>query len=175
MILSRKQLLVVITSLIILAGIWTLVGNFTTETAYSEAEVGVEVGMQAPDFTINNVNGDEVSLSDYRGTKVFLNFWASWCPPCKEEMPAIQKLHKNYDNIKVVTVNSGENKDKVLNYLMENDFSFTTLLDKNGKVTTDYLIRGIPSTFVIDEDGIILRKQRGAITYGKMEEMITEE
>lgn len=174
MVLSRKRLLVVITSLIILAGVWTLVGNFTTETVHSEAEVGVEVGMQAPDFTINNVNGDEVSLSDYRGTKVFLNFWASWCPPCKEEMPAIQKLHKNYDNIKVVTVNSGEGKDKVLNYLMEYNFSFTTLLDKNRKVTTDYLIRGIPSTFVIDKDGIIVRKQRGAITYEKMEEMITE-
>lgn len=174
MILSRKRLLVVITSLIIIAGVWTLVGNFTTETVHSEAEVGVEVGMQAPDFTTNNVNGDEVSLSDYRGTKVFLNFWASWCPPCKEEMPAIQKLHKNYDDIKVVTVNSGENKEKVLNYLMENNFSFTTLLDNNRKVTTDYLIRGIPSTFVIDKDGIIVDKQRGAITYDKMEEMINQ-
>jgi thiol-disulfide isomerase/thioredoxin len=174
MILSRKQLLIVIASLVMIAGVWTLVGDFTTETIYAETEVGVEVGMKAPDFTINNVNGDEVSLSDYQGTKVFLNFWASWCPPCREEMPAIQKLHKNYDNIKVLAVNAGENKDKVFNYLMENNFSFTTLLDKNGKVTTDYLIRGIPSTFVFDKEGIIVRKQRGAITYGKMEEMINQ-
>ncbi len=174
MILTRKQLLSLITSLIIIVGIWTLVGGFTTETIHAETEVGVEIGMKAPDFTINNVNGNEVSLSDYQGTKVFLNFWASWCPPCKEEMPAIQKLNKNYDDIKVITINSGENKDKVLNYMMENNFSFTTLLDKNGKVTTDYLIRGIPSTFVIDKEGIIVRKQRGAITYGKMEEMINQ-
>jgi len=174
MILSRKKMLIVITSLIIFVGIWTLMGTFTNKTVHSETEVGVEVGMKAPDFTINNVNGKEVSLSDYQGTKVFLNFWASWCPPCREEMPSIQKLHKNYDNIKVLAVNAGENKDKVLNYLMENNFSFTTLLDKNGKVTTDYLIRGIPSTFVIDKEGIIVRKQRGAITYGKMEQMIDQ-
>jgi len=174
MILSRKKMLIVITSLIIFVGIWTLMGTFTNKTVHSETEVGVEVGMKAPDFTINNVNGKEVSLSDYQGTKVFLNFWASWCPPCREEMPSIQKLHKNYDNIKVLAVNAGENKDKVLNYLMENNFSFTTLLDENGKVTTDYLIRGIPSTFVIDKEGIIVRKQRGAITYGKMEQMIDQ-
>ncbi|MCF8000791.1 MAG: TlpA family protein disulfide reductase [Halanaerobiales bacterium] len=174
MILSRKKILVVITSLILIVGIWTLIGTFTNETVHSETEVGVEVGMKAPDFTINNVNGEEVSLSDYQGTKVFLNFWASWCPPCREEMPSIQKLHKNYDDIKVLAVNSGESKEKVLNFLMENNFSFTTLLDKNGKVTTDYLIRGIPSTFVIDKEGIIVRKQRGAITYGKMEEMINQ-
>lgn len=174
MILSKKKLLIVITSLIIIAGVWTLTGDFTTETVHSEAEVGVEVGQKAPDFTLNNLTGDEVSLSDYRGTKVFLNFWASWCPPCREEMPDIQKLHKNYDDIKVLTVNSGENKDKVLNFLMEKNFSFTTLLDKNGNITTDYLVRGLPSTFVIDKDGIIVRKQRGAISYGKMEEMINQ-
>ncbi len=174
MILSRKQLLIVITTLLITAGIWIVVGNFMTGTVHSEVEVGAAIDKKAPDFTLNNLNGDEVSLSDYQGTKVFLNFWASWCPPCKEEMPAIQKLHKNYNNIKVVTVNSGENKDKVFDYIMENNFSFTTLLDKNGKITTEYLIRGIPTTFVIDKDGIIVRKQRGALTYEKMEEMIKQ-
>ncbi|MFO7815431.1 MAG: TlpA disulfide reductase family protein [Halanaerobiales bacterium] len=172
--LSRKQMLIVITAITITAGVWILIGNYTAETVHSEVKVGAAIGQKAPDFTLNNMEGEEVTLSNYRGTKVFLNFWASWCPPCKEEMPAIQKLQNNYDDIKVITVNSGEKKDKVSNYLTEKNYTFTTLLDKDGTITTDYLVRGIPTTFIIDEDGIIIRKQSGAITYGKMQEMINQ-
>ncbi|MFP4021177.1 MAG: peroxiredoxin family protein, partial [Halanaerobium sp.] len=69
---------------------------FQNNTAEVSAEVGTEVGMQAPDFTLKNMDDKEVSLSDYRGQKVFLNFWASWCPPCRQEMPDMQKLHEEY-------------------------------------------------------------------------------
>lgn len=137
-----------------------------------QAEVGTEVGMQAPDFTLTNMNGEEVSLSDYQGQKVFLNFWASWCPPCKKEMPDMQKLHENYgDQLKILTVNIGESKSATANFMMQNKLNFTVLLDKNKSTAQNYLVRGIPTSYFLDENGEITEKVVGAVNYEKMLEL----
>lgn len=137
-----------------------------------QAEVGTEVGMQAPDFTLSNLNEQKVSLSDYRGQKVFLNFWASWCPPCKKEMPDMQKLHEKYgDEVVILAVNVGESKSTTANFLMENDLNFSVLLDKNKSTAQNYLVRGIPTSYFLDQNGIIKEKVVGAISYEKMLEL----
>jgi len=136
------------------------------------AEVGTEVGMQAPDFTLTNMNDKEVSLSDYRGQKVFLNFWASWCPPCREEMPDIQKLHEEYgEEVVILAVNVGENKSTAANFMMQNGLNFSVLLDSNKSTAQNYLVRGIPTSYFLDTNGVIKEKVVGAVSYERMLEL----
>ncbi len=140
--------------------------------AVVSAEVGTEIGMQAPDFTLTNMNDQEVSLSDYRGQKVFLNFWASWCPPCKKEMPDMQKLHEEYgDEVVILAVNVGESKSTAANFMMENGLKFTVLLDSNKSTAQNYLVRGIPTSYFLDQNGVIQEKVVGAISYQRMLEL----
>jgi len=145
---------------------------FQNSTAEVSAEVGTEVGMQAPDFTLQNMNEQEVSLSDYKGKKVFLNFWASWCPPCRQEMPDMQKLHEEYgEELVILAVNIGEGKSTAANFMMQNDLNFPVLLDTDKSTAQDYLVRGIPSSYFLDEDGIIINKVVGALSYERMLEL----
>ena len=144
------------------------------EPVEQNVETGPEPGLMAPDFTLDTLSGKEVSLSDFRGQKVFLNFWASWCPPCQQEMPDIQKLYKENENIKVLTVNVQESKDTAFDYMISNKYSFTTLLDINGNTASNYLIRGIPTTVIVDDDGIILSRQSGALSYETMLDLLSE-
>ena len=145
---------------------------FQNNTAEVSAEVGTEVGMQAPDFTLQNMNEQEVSLSDYKGKKIFLNFWASWCPPCRQEMPDMQKLHEEYgEELVILAVNIGEGKSTAANFMMQNDLNFPVLLDTDKSTAQDYLVRGIPSSYFLDEDGIIINKVVGALSYERMLEL----
>lgn len=154
--------------------LFTTIFFTATQNEIVFSQTAPEEGKKAPNFTLQDLSGEDVSLEDFQGQKVFLNFWATWCPPCKAEMPDIQKLHKNNEEVKILAVNVQENKDKVFNYLMENNFSFTTLLDINGQVASQYLVRGIPSTFVIDEEGTIIKKHVGVLTYKQMQDIINE-
>ncbi|RAK12747.1 peroxiredoxin [Halanaerobium saccharolyticum] len=140
--------------------------------AVVSAEVGTEIGMQAPDFTLKNMNDQEVNLSDYRGQKVFLNFWASWCPPCRKEMPDMQKLHEEYGKeVVILAVNVGENKSTAANFMMENGLNFSVLLDTDKSTAQNYLVRGIPTSYFLDKNGIIKEKVVGAVSYERMLEL----
>ena len=153
--------------IILFLGTFTLV-NFQQIEA---AEVGTEVGKKAPNFSLKNMNNKEVTLRELEGKKVFINFWASWCPPCKAEMPDIQKLYENHgEDIKIIAINLGEKKDKVKKYLENENLDFTVLLDKNQKVASQYLVRAIPTSYFLDENGIILKKKLGVLSYKKMKE-----
>ena len=139
------------------------------------AEVGTDIGKKAPAFTIPNISGNDRNLRNYQGQKVFLNFWATWCPPCKKEMPAIQKYYEEIqDNneIAVLAVNVKEPKGKVLDYLMKKSFNFPILLDKNGKTAQKYAVRGIPTTYIIDKQGIIVEKHVGILSYENIKSLM---
>src|SRR6056297_1715185 len=106
----KKKSFIYFLILILFLGTFTLF-NFQKAEA---AQIGTEVGQKAPNFSLKNMNNKEVTLRDLEGKKVFINFWASWCPPCKAEMPDIQKLQKNHgEEIKIVAVNLEEEKNKV--------------------------------------------------------------
>lgn len=152
-----------------------LVGTFTliNSEEIKAAEIGTEVGNKAPNFSLKNMNNEEIALRDLEGQKVFINFWASWCPPCKAEMPDIEKLHENHgEDIKIIAVNLEEAKEKVEKYLENEDLNFTVLLDKNKNVANKYLIRAIPTSYFLNKNGIIIEKNLGVLSYEKMKEIL---
>ena len=116
------------------------------------------------DFTLNDINGGTHTLSAYKGKVVLLNFWATWCPPCREEMPALQKLYDIWDKSKyaMLAVNIGENAEVVKAFLTKNHYTFPILIDDNKEVTAKYGIQGIPTTYIIKKNGQVASKLLGS-------------
>ncbi len=113
-----------------------------------------EVGAQAPDFTLETLHGETVSISDFRGQVVLVNFWATWCGPCRLEMPAIQEQFESTDLV-VLAVNFDESPAQVQAFVDELGLTFTTLLDPGGKIQLLYQVRGYPTSYFVDEEGTI--------------------
>lgn len=146
--------------------------DVTESVAASNISSGIKTGVLAPDFTLTDLAGKEVKLTNYRGKKVMLNFWATWCPPCKAEMPAMEKVYQQKSaEIEILAINLDPQND-VSGFVNENKLSFPVLLDKNGAVQQAYSIISIPTTFIIDEKGVIIKKYIGSMTHEQMEEMI---
>jgi len=123
------------------------------------------MGAPAPDFVLKSVDGKTVRLSDYRGQVVFLNFWATWCPPCRSEMPSIERLNRKmngYECVSLAVSIDGFETAQLKNIISSNHYTFTVLHDPEQGVADAYLISGIPTTYIIDKDGTIVDKSVGA-------------
>jgi peroxiredoxin len=129
------------------------------------------VGHPAPDFTLTSLDRQPAKLSDYRGKTVFLNFFATWCPPCRAEMPDIMATYEqNKDNdVVVLLVNMQEEPGVVSNYASSVGLPFPIVLDRSGYVSSMYRITAIPSSFFIDKDGVVQAMQIGAMSKDLME------
>ena len=125
---------------------------------------GVSIGNLAPDFQLQTLTGDNISLSGLRGKPVLINFWATWCPPCKAEMPYLQQVHDSWSakGLVLLAVDIGENSATVEKFMTELNLSMTVPMDTDRKVAKAYGITAIPTTFLIDKDGIIRQKVLGA-------------
>jgi Peroxiredoxin len=128
-------------------------------------------GKLAPDITLNDLNGQTVKLSDYRGKVVILNFWASWCPPCKSEMSDLDGAAREFskgNNAVLLAVNltdgSRETSATASKYITDNKFSMTVLLDTKSNAANAYNITSIPTTYIIDKQGIIVNSIIGPTT-----------
>ena len=144
-------------------------------TGCSSGEEGMEVGKLSPDFTLQNTDGNTVTLSGLRGSPVLINFWATWCVPCGQEMPYLQEIYDIYTpkGLKFLSVDFGESADKVRGYLADRNLTFPVLLDLDKKVTTDkYPLQYVPTTLLVDEDGIIQKITIGGFI--SLEEAETE-
>jgi peroxiredoxin len=122
-------------------------------------------GLPAPDFNYPGLDGKMVSLSDYRGKVVFLNIWATWCPPCREEMPSMEKLYRELkgEAFEILAVSIDAQGAKVVApFMKEYRLSFPALLDSQGTVQQLYGTTGIPESFIIDKEGVIAEKIIGA-------------
>lgn len=113
-------------------------------------------GSRAPDFELENTAGERIALRDLQGRAVVVNFWATWCLPCRFEMPVLDAAVRQYpDGLVLLAVNFDESREQVLAYAAELGFSFDPLLDPGGEIYRLYQVRGLPTTFFIDSEGII--------------------
>ena len=117
---------------------------------------------KAPDFELEDLNGKIVKLSDFRGQKVIVNFFATWCPPCKEEMPLFEKIHRNNPEIIFIGINLQEHKETVKKFINEMNITYIILLDPESKAKRDYKLITQPQTYFIDEAGNLVDKKVGA-------------
>ncbi|HBL5354216.1 TPA: redoxin family protein, partial [Clostridioides difficile] len=133
------------------------------------------------DFTLTDQYGKTHKLSDYEGKVVFLNFWATWCPPCKEEMPYIEQLYKDYNKnnddvviLGVASPNLGRegSREHVVNFLKEQGYTFPVVLDEDGALAYQYGINAFPTTFIIDKEGYVTQYIPGAMDKATMASFI---
>lgn len=156
------------------AGAWTWLSRVPELEAGAGQIPSPREGFPAPDFTLETLDGGSASLSSYRGQVVIVNLWASWCLPCRAEMPTLQKLHEaNRDRgLAVLAVNSTvqDTEADARAFVDEMGLTFTVLLDRDGAVSRRYLLRALPSTFIVDRGGII----RSAIVGGPVSEAVLQ-
>ena len=129
------------------------------------ASAQVEEGVDAPNFTLKNLEGKEVSLSDFRGKHVLVNFWATWCGPCKIEMPSLEALYQRFKNKNFVMLaisNDMFGATIVKPFVKANKISFPVLLDQRLKASNAFGVVSLPATFMIDPKGKILGALYGA-------------
>lgn len=125
-------------------------------------------GLYAPNFTLKDLNGRNVTLTDYRGKVVFINIWATWCPPCREEMPSMQKLYDRLQgqDFEILAISIDTEGAKVVGpFMREYGLTFPALLDPESKVGRLYKITGVPESFIVNKKGIIVRKIIGPLDW----------
>lgn len=131
--------------------------------------VGLDSEEKAPAFSLQTLTGETVALEDYRGKKILLNFWATWCPPCKEEMPDMQKFYEEYKDadfiILAVNVTTTEkNIENITSFVQDYQLTFPIILDEKGEVAHQYELLSYPTSYFIDSDGIIRNKIVGTLS-----------
>lgn len=149
------------------------------KAAPAAAVTGIAEGNMAPDFELGLASGETVKLSDYRGKKVILNFWATWCPPCKAEMPHMQKYYeKNKDkDMTILAVNLtalDKGRDAIDQFVKDYGLTFPIALDEKNKVGTEYQALTIPTSYIISPDGIITKKYVGPMDEDTMDKLLKE-
>jgi cytochrome c biogenesis protein CcmG/thiol:disulfide interchange protein DsbE len=128
------------------------------------------IGKPALDFTINSLKNDEIHLSNYRGHPLILNFWASWCAPCKLEMPYIQQRYQSLDSqLDVIGVNAGEPTGDIQTFVEDYGLTFDIGVDTKGEVQKMYTVVGLPVTYFIDEEGIIRAEHIGEMSEDQLD------
>lgn len=139
-------------------------------TSSESADVGLAVGQTAPDFTLETLGGEQAMLSDFRGKPVFINFWATWCPPCRAEMPDMQKLYDNKD-IEILAINltdTEKSEDGVASFVEEMGLTFPVLMDAEGEISSAYNVKAYPTSYMVDAEGKISHIAYGAMNYNVM-------
>ncbi len=139
----------------------------TSTSAYSQA------GKAAPEFELDSLEGSRVRLSNFAGHPVLINYWATWCPPCREELPLIQeRLEKYSPDLVVLTINAGEEPETIRNFIQQKDYSFHVLLDPEWKAEALYGIYAYPTTVFIDREGLIQARYVGGMSADILDEYL---
>ncbi|MFC4798947.1 redoxin domain-containing protein [Neobacillus sp. GCM10023253] len=140
-------------------------------------EIGIKEGNKAPNFQLENIEGQQVQLSDFKGKKVILNLWATWCPPCKAEMPHMKDFYQEQKgkDVEIVAVNlttSEKNPDRVEQFVKDYGLTFPVLLDESGEIADVYHAITIPTSYFIDTNGIIHKRIVGPMDKEMMTDLI---
>ncbi|KMY46293.1 hypothetical protein AC622_02010 [Bacillus sp. FJAT-27916] len=143
------------------------------------ASAQVKEGQPAPDFELTTIDGELIKLSDYKGKKVILNFWATWCPPCKAEMPHMQNFYEEHqeDGVEIIAVNLtniDHGKEGIKKFIQDYELTFAIPLDEEGLIGEQYQALTIPTSYIIDINGVITKKIVGPMDEGMMEGLIED-
>lgn len=187
----KKNLLIWVTALILVVIAFYVTKNYNNAKSISTANQtqstpssnsqslstdDTKADNKAIDFTLTDLDGKKVSLKDFKGKNVYLNFWATWCPPCRSEMPEIEKVYQQYKDkdFVVLAVDLGEDKNTVKNFMQQNKYNFKVLLDSDQSVAAQYNITAIPVSYFIDKDGNIVAKRVGALSEEEMQSYVKQ-
>lgn len=139
----------------------------TAVQAIDDVPLGLDVGQRAPDFTVQLLDGRTVTLSDFRGRPVLINFWATWCGPCRDELPDFQTVYEQQggeERFVVLAVNNMESRDTVASFVKQIGITFPVALDPDGRVNFDlYHIQGYPTSILLDAQGVIVARFQGSL------------
>jgi len=149
-------------------------GGQSTDKKSTVNQGFIRAGQPAPDFSLPALNGETVQLSDLKGQVVLVNLWATWCPPCKAEMPGINAFYQAHQSagFTALMANAQEDEATVRAFIEAKGFTFPVLLDSQGDLTKQYGVRGLPTTFIIGRNGQIQHFQTGAITQAELETIV---
>lgn len=163
--MSRSSWTLAFAALLVVGIGWVWASRVTVGGAAAGLPPAPAVGHPAPDFTLTMVNGETFTLAELRGKPVVLNFWATWCPPCRAELPELQAAHEHYTGeLVVVGVNQAESPNAVRAFAAQAALTFPVPLDDQADVSRRYAVRSLPTTFFIDRSGVIRRIQSGPVT-----------
>lgn len=168
--------------IIMILSILTLMGTFTTaqdnpqmsdvqKKLYNSGFGIPPQTMVAPEFSAENMDGKQVSLSSQKGKVILLNLWATWCPPCRAEMPSMEKLYqklknKNFTILAVSTPTPPrETREKIVNFINDNGYTFPVLIDDSKEISFQYGSGSIPTSWIIDADGKVIARFVGAMEW----------
>ncbi len=166
---NKKTLQIIILSFVILIGAFTIANSL-----FSDHETP-QVGDRAPQFKLLGLDGKVHQLSDYKGKTVMINFWGTYCPPCKEEMPAIQKQYEKWQSsdVVVLAVNMGESPITVHGFLDPLKTTFPVLLDEDFEIRKNYGVIQYPTTFFVKPNGRIAKKNVGGMNENYIQQSLS--
>lgn len=176
----QNNLLLAAALVLILGGLGTIVW-MSLKTAEPEpttnsygAPALAQKGGTVTDFSLGSLAGGSIALSDFAGEVVIMNFWATWCPPCRAEMPGLNRFYEKHRDagLVILAINEEESAETVRPFIQTNNFSFPVLLDIEGRVAQQYSTRSFPTTFIVDRDGVIQHVQTGEITEDELARIV---
>lgn len=157
--MQKTQRIILYILVLISGASWIVVSMDKTGASTSGNIPAPQAGFAAPNFTLNTPDGTSFTLADLRGSAVLVNLWATWCPPCRAEMPAIEKMYQEYkeQGFVVLAVNMTYQDDPfaVVPFVQEYGLTFPILLEETGDVASAYQLRSLPSSYFINRDGVI--------------------
>ena len=179
---ARKRNLLILVSAVPTAALFALLGWAVARTGGTPGGFGVnnefgEIGIErraAPDFTKDSLSGETVRLSELRGKVVMVDFWTSWCPPCRREAPTLAEVYREYAhrNVEFIGVAIWDDRNRVEDYVLEFDLPYLNLIDEKGRIAIDYGVAGIPEKFFIDGNGDVVRKFVGPMDAESLREAL---
>ena len=144
---------------IVMSVIWIQLSRVSAITDTSAVPPSPQIGFAAPDFTLETLDGSSIKLSDLRGQVVLINFWASWCSPCRAEMPAIDAVYRKYQSagfaVLAVNATNQDTEAAARLFVQQLGLTFPILFDRDGAVSRQYRLQGLPSSYFVGRDGLI--------------------
>jgi cytochrome c biogenesis protein CcmG/thiol:disulfide interchange protein DsbE len=157
--MQQNQRIILYILTLIAGAAWIVLGANQTGTTATSDSAAPHTGFSAPDFTLKTPDGETYTLSEFRGQAILVNLWATWCPPCRAEMPAIEKIYQEYKDqgfiVLAIDMTYQDDPFAVVPFTKEYGLTFPILLDETGDVASAYQLRSLPSSYFINRAGII--------------------